>query len=352
MNAKYFSPIAPRPLSVLPSDSGATLAPPDGNQNAGIAGGKISTTDENLPATAGIVAQDVPVARFEPITVPGMSTSASIAIQTADGAQTSSHSETALGGRGEKFAALSDKIDNGEIPDGIAPGKTFLNALEKRVTSAETSLGIDGAKAPSAMSAATFFNHPAPVAMPVHGPVSAAVVAPAEFPSQSAPLPPGEAAGAAHRAVEAVLTAADRFSSGDRHAVNLQFSVGGADLSVRVELRADEVRTTFRTDSPELRAALTHEWQVVNTETSSDRSFRVSPPVFSATDSANLAAFSGDSAPRQRDSGNGRSVDETFATVVQRSRGTQTSTSASSEAMPLSPSLMSSGNALHLHTLA
>src|SRR5207249_1368878 len=126
-----------------------------------------------------------------------------------------------------------------------------------------------------------------------------------------------EPAVAAHRAVDAVLMAAERFVTGDRHAVHLQFSVGGTDLSVRVELRGEEVRTTFRTDSPELRNALAHEWESASSG-SPDHSVRLSSPVFSSNDSA---AFSGDTASRQRDAHARRGdADDLFSAVASRAR--------------------------------
>jgi hypothetical protein len=114
---------------------------------------------------------------------------------------------------------------------------------------------------------------------------------------------PAESARTAEHAVEAVLSLVERFSNTERHAVNLQFSIGGSDLHVRVELRADEVRTAFRTESPELRAALAHEWQAVTS--SGERGIRFADPVFSSAtahhDSANGDAAS-DRHPQGRDS--------------------------------------------------
>jgi hypothetical protein len=96
------------------------------------------------------------------------------------------------------------------------------------------------------------------------------------------------------------LSAAERFANGDRHAVNLEFSIGGTDLHVRVEMRADEVHTAFRTGSAELRAALTQEWQAVNAQPG-ERSMRFVAPVFSASvgGDSSTSGFSGDTAWQQ-----------------------------------------------------
>ena len=208
-------------------------------------------------------------------------------------------------------------------------------------------LGTDVAKSSTAMSVVTLSNHPATAAVLGHVPAPDATTALVDLPSSASQLA-GDTTGTAHSAVEAVLTAAERFSAGDRHAVNLQFSVGGADLTVRVEMRADEVRTMFRTDSPELRAALAQEWQTVNT--GADRALRLTPPVFASTDHANLAAFSGDSAPHQRESGARATADEnsTFAAV----RSTRTTRFAPPVLAEPAPRPVLSPTMLHLHALA
>lgn len=66
--------------------------------------------------------------------------------------------------------------------------------------------------------------------------------------------------------------------------VQLRLKFGGEDLSVRVELRGGAVHTDFRTDSPELRAALNREWQAVASQ-SADSLRRFVEPVFSPSSS-------------------------------------------------------------------
>jgi hypothetical protein len=104
-------------------------------------------------------------------------------------------------------------------------------------------------------------------------------------------------------AVESVLAVSDQLSTGVQRSVKLQFSVGGEDLAVRVELRGDRVHTTFRTDSPELRTALAREWQAVSTLQSGDRGQRLADPVFASSSSfGSNNSFSADSgATHQRD---------------------------------------------------
>jgi hypothetical protein len=106
----------------------------------------------------------------------------------------------------------------------------------------------------------------------------------------------------AGKAVEAVLEAADRLATGDRSSVRLEFAMGESELSVRVALRDNAVRATFLTDSPELRAALVHEWQAVSAETG-ERTFQFAPPTFQSAsgDSGSQGALTGEFSRQSRD---------------------------------------------------
>jgi hypothetical protein len=179
----------------------------------------------------------------------------------------------------------------------------------------------------------------------------------ADFSTTSVLAP--ETTAAAQRAVDAVLTAVDRFSSGERHSVNLNFSVGGSDLNVRVELRADEVHATFRTDSPELRNALAHEWQAANgAAESGERTLRLVTPVFtgnsasSSSSSSHLSSFSGgDGSSRQRESGARQSDGESPSVAGVRSRASSSLTAAadSTPASSVVHSASSTSHRLHTH---
>jgi hypothetical protein len=117
--------------------------------------------------------------------------------------------------------------------------------------------------------------------------------------------------------VEVVLQAAADVSSREQKTVNLQISVGDADLNVRVELHANEVRATFRTDSPELRAALSHEWQSAATiSTNGDRTLRIVPAVFNASEHSALNAFAGDTSSRERNQQARRDANERSAKAI------------------------------------
>ncbi len=250
--------------------------------------------------------------------------------------------------RAEIFAAIDGNVSPEKKIAASAPDKTFLSAANKRVATHEANLGIDVAKLETVMPAATFSNRPPLVVAPLERALDVPVTTTQAPPAS---LPTVEPALVAHRAVDAVLTAVERFSAGDRHSVQLQFSVGGADLSVRVELRGEAVRTTFRTDSPELRNALAHEWQAASPQ-SADRSVRLTPPEFSSNHTAGFGAFSGDTASHQREARARRSeTDEIFSAVASRSRSAPAFVASVSDSLAATVRTVS-GTALHLSTLA
>jgi hypothetical protein len=150
----------------------------------------------------------------------------------------------------------------------------------------------------------------------------------------------------AHRAVEAALNATERFAARDQHSVTLQFTVGGSDLHVRVEMRGGEVHTMFRTDSAELRSALSNEWQSVTGQSNGERSVRLADPVFASAD-GNPSSTSDHGEFRQRQS-DAQPRQPAFASTF-GARAASPSTSAAA-ATPVVRT--TSGNSVHLHTLA
>ncbi|MDP1579823.1 MAG: hypothetical protein Q8M02_06060 [Candidatus Didemnitutus sp.] len=95
----------------------------------------------------------------------------------------------------------------------------------------------------------------------------------------------------AQRAVQTVTTVVEAQAASRMQpvpSVQLQFKFGEEDLHVRVTLRDGEVRTEFRTDSPELRAALTHEMRAVAGRPDSTLRF-AEPFVATANSSGNNA---------------------------------------------------------------
>lgn len=224
-------------------------------------------------------------------------------------------------------------------------GKSFLNASGKRVTSYPTNLGIGVAETASTMSAALLSPRASSPTAVADVPVAIGVESGKSIPDFAAPAE--VVASTAQRAVEEVLQVAERVLSRDQSSVNIQFSIGGQDLTVRVEMRANEVHAIFRTDSAELRAALSQEWQNV-TNQGGDRSLRMAPPVFASADSNAFSSSSGDTASQQRDSGAQRTGHE-FAPAM----SARTASSSSAASAPLAPApRVWNRNSLHLHTLA
>jgi len=108
-------------------------------------------------------------------------------------------------------------------------------------------------------------------------------------------------AAQAPKLVQEIRQIADRISSIDRNTVEVRFDFSDTDrLSVRVEYRDGAVHTTFRTDSSQLRDAISSEWQTQSVATE-QRPYRLAEPVFSQTssDRQNSSSF-GDSSGRQR----------------------------------------------------
>jgi hypothetical protein len=192
----------------------------------------------------------------------------------------------------EQFSATADFA---EVPseetaaetagknDGV---KNFLPPSGKGVTLREHFLGINVANSAAEMSSASptplletvFSRNAAPASMHVDGQGAGQLIhdfAPPQIP----------ALNAAHQAVEAVMKVTERFTTESQRAVNLQFSVGGEDLSVRVAMHEGQVHTTFRTDSTELQSALAHEWRALTAE-NAERSHRYADPVYAGGESS------------------------------------------------------------------
>jgi hypothetical protein len=248
----------------------------------------------------------------------------------------------------EKIAARRDRFVAAELEPVGRGKKSFLGSEEEAVAQQGRSLGTDGAKATHAMPA-TFLpappTHPnSPYATPSIAPAGPAVSEAAAL----AELP--DTLRTAHEAVEVVLHAVEHVAAREQTSVQLRFAVAGEELAVRVELHADEVRTTFRTDSAELRAALEHEWQqLAGTAASPDRSVRIPPAVFAAAGQSALNAFAGDTSSRDRRAGTPR---DEFELPVAGVRGRSVAAVAPAVALPVAAAPARSGGTHRLHTLA
>lgn len=252
--------------------------------------------------------------------------------------------------------ALSPEEKNAGRRDAAAPAfgesdgagkKSFLGYEGERLGKRDRNLGTDSAKPANAMPATSLH-------APLTHPNSHYAVTPvaAAGPLQPDARPVAETAdtfSTAHEAVEVVLHAVEHVAAREQKSVQLKFAVAGEELAVRVEMRADEVRTTFRTDSAELRTALAHEWQqVAGTSTVTDRSIRLSPAVFAAAgQSAN--AFAGDTSSRDRRAGTPR---DEFERPLAALRGRTVAAAAHDLTPPVTAAPSRSGGAHRLHTLA
>lgn len=181
--------------------------------------------------------------------------------------------------------------------------KTFLNAREQELTPRSETLGIAVAILPATMPPALAAAPEAHPTFEYAGAWPVATAPEAAVATTPAGLTSGEidAPRAAHRAVESVLSTVDRLADAPRRSVELDFSVGEVELAVRVELRGEEVRTTFRTDSPELRAALSQEWQSAAASHQGERAVRFAAPVIAGSDQPPAqSSFGGDPAFSQQ----------------------------------------------------
>jgi hypothetical protein len=106
--------------------------------------------------------------------------------------------------------------------------------------------------------------------------------------------------------------------------------VGDVDLSVRVELHASQVRTTFRTDSAELRAALSQEWEALSSSQPGERTLKLVPAFVTSSEQSNLNSFSGDSSSRQREQRAERESSERAVRVTSKSHGPATASPVAS----------------------
>ena len=142
--------------------------------------------------------------------------------------------------------------------------KNLLNDNNKGDASGRPEFGMSSAKAVTAMPSSA--SHPLAATVPAP---RGALAAFATGPAAATPAPADGAvthSAAVQAAIATVVQIADaQATRGEANAtaVNLGFKIGDEHLGVRVEMRNGEVRTQFTTDSTDLRAALSHEWQAL-----------------------------------------------------------------------------------------
>ena len=196
-----------------------------------------------------------------------------------------------------KFAARSTGLAPSSFRAFDAEDNKILNAVDKEVTSHESYVGTVDANTAPVSTLLAKSSPPTSLASLSSG--TSAQLQPVPFAAQ--PASSADVSLLAHRAVDAVKSATEYLDAGNRTTVRLQFSVGDANLSVHVELRAGQIHATFRTDSGDLRSALASEWQAMGGE--SGRAVRFADPVFAPATDAGHSAGLGDSPAQQRNSG-------------------------------------------------
>lgn len=283
--------------------AGETVPAPVGDElqsATALASNGLKPTAANAAQTAGRAAADAkPGAIPLPADMTLSAETAADASLTAARAEPPAPSAPRKGREGNsgvaKFAASSAGLETGAVSVSNPEDKKILSVTRKQVTEHESGLGTSDAMTTPVSTFATKI--PAPTSAIASGSATSAQLQPVPFTGQ--PVSAGDISLLAHRAVDAVKSATEYLDAGNRTTVRLQFSVGDANLSVHVELRAGQIHATFRTDSGDLRAALASEWQAMSGETG--RAVRLADPVFaSATGQSN--SF-GDSASQQRNSG-------------------------------------------------
>ncbi len=339
--------------ATLQATTGAGLTPP--TLSPAIPGARVAGEPRGSEASEDSAADENAVGEGDVSLLPVASTPDVATTSLKDRRSARAHGQVPLHDGGnplrEKFAEPA-RNDFAAVP--ASGGRDRFNAIlgieKQEVVTTSRALGTDGAKPEFAMPS-TAFPPPSPhlvadlsVRLGAALPASPEVAATTETP---------DVFRTAHEAVEVVLHAVEHVASREQSSVQLKLSVAGEELAVRVELRADEVRTTFRTDSSELRAALAHEWQQVASGTVPvERPVRVAPASFvAAAEQSALNASAGDTSSRERHAGRRRSDDEQIVTGW-RSRPAPTIASLPHAAAIAIPSSARSGGSHRLHTLA
>jgi hypothetical protein len=127
--------------------------------------------------------------------------------------------------------------------------------------------------------------------------------------------------------------------------VKINFNFNGDDLAVRIQVSNGSVHTQFRTDSSELRDAISAQWQSV-ASTPAGRGMNFLQPSFSSANGSPDAAltFDGGNASRRQDSPESEGRTPSWAS-------SDFEPGSSSEPAP-APAPAALSTARHLHTFA
>jgi len=311
------------------------------------------------PAPSQVVSPESPAGEFtsaEPGTAFGFPSAPNRTDRRASSAEGASSTLAPAGVA--KFAGLFRGAETAEETSDRVGVKKILNTEGQELGVGEEAVGTGIANLRSAMPYASNFPAPAPAATggfaSAGDPSIAGQTAATEF--RAAPDSPAAApAATTAQAVEAVLDAAQVAADARRSTVELKFTVGGSELQVRVDLRQDEVQATFRTESPDLRHALAHEWDSVVTAAAAERGVRLLPAIFSSAatqpDAGQSGAFNfagGDQSAAQREAQTRRSESTRTGALARRAAATVAVAPDAGGPVPR----VSLPTSRHLHTLA
>jgi hypothetical protein len=268
--------------------------------------GAIPAVQSSAQPATEVVAKSAEAPRETARTIPSAPTvsaaSATLALPTVQAADIAPKlaaplvSQTPASATSEKIAATPVT----PLPAGMATAveqvnNKFLNVDNKIDAKTSKSAGIVNAKSTSTMRSPLSASPLQPAVKPVQTGDDAMVAAvQSRIGGGSETTLPGgdeptlkisghaiDAAGAVREVVEMT----HEFRARERGSVEVNFDFkDNTQLSVRVALRNGDVQATFRTDSEELRATLSREWQgqtaVIAQES---RGFRVAEPVFTGS---------------------------------------------------------------------
>lgn len=252
--------------------------------------------------------------------------------------------QTSLG-TPEKFAASGvparDELRPGVNPSNQLGEKKTLAADRKGLNLNMLDVGTDTANREVAMPYSATSKPDAVVSLTAGHSVPAGIQAGTTTASSDARAP---IAVEAPRLVHEIRAIADRLSVINHNAVEVRFDFSDTDrLSVRVEYRDGTVHTTFRTDSAQLRDAISHEWQG-QAATAEQRSYKMADPVFSQANAGRQDLSSqGDNSNRQR-------AFEQASQTAGAFRSTNFTTQPSAPA--IAARVFRPETSLHLHALA
>ncbi|HEU5081184.1 MAG TPA: hypothetical protein VFT72_18370 [Opitutaceae bacterium] len=138
--------------------------------------------------------------------------------------------------------------------------------------------------------------------------------------------------------VHEIRQIADGVASIERNSVEVKFKVGDNErLSVRVEYRDGTVHTTFKTDSDELRAAISSEWKNQsgsNGGNAEQRGYKFADPLFNSSSFSGSNA-GGDSSRQQRSAEQSTSFERSLGFSSSRSAASTTTKSVPAPATTL-----------------